>query len=153
MRIYNIKRTVVLPISIQQAWSFFSSPANLPAITPPGMQLRIIYASGDVQTYEGQIIRYQMRLIPFTTSEWVTEIKNVNPPFSFVDEQRFGPYRFWHHQHRFAKCDGGVEVIDEVNYSIPFGVLGAIANGVFVHKQLENIFNFRSAKLLELFRK
>jgi ligand-binding SRPBCC domain-containing protein len=153
MKMYNIKRAQILPISLQEAWKFFSDPGNLATITPGDLQLKILYASGEGETYEGQIIRYQLKVLPLITSEWVTEIKNVNAPISFVDEQRFGPYTFWHHQHRFSECPEGVEVTDEVNYAMPFGILGDVVHKLFVQRELNSLFSYRSDKLVELFKK
>lgn len=123
------------------------------AITPLEMKFQILYISGNGEMHEGQIIQYQLNVLPFTKSNWVTEIKHVDPRNSFTDEQRFGPYKFWHHQHRFIECADGVDVIDEVSYALPFGYLGEMAQSLFVKKELSRIFDFRSGKLREHFNK
>ena len=61
----------------------------------------------------------------------------------FIDEQRFGPYSFWHHQHHFKEIDNGIEMTDIVHYKIPFWFLGDIANSLIVKSQLKKIFDFR----------
>src|SRR5215217_4372191 len=99
MKIYSLKRTQTLPISIEQAWEFFSSPANLARITPGQMNFRITSTSVSDKMYPGQIISYKVTVLPFTRLDWVTEITHVIEPFYFADEQRFGPYAFWHHKH------------------------------------------------------
>jgi ligand-binding SRPBCC domain-containing protein len=71
----------------------------------------------------------------------------------FVDEQRFGPYRLWHHQHLFRKIDGGVEMTDIVHYKNPLWFLGDLANWLFVKKKLRHIFDYRFKKVEELFGK
>ena len=78
---------------------------------------------------------------------WVTEITHVEEPNFFIDEQRFGPYKFWHHQHRFKEIEGGVEATDLVHYALPLDPLGRIANELMVKKQLDQIFKFRSEYL------
>jgi len=153
MKIYTLSKTQRLPISIQEAWAFFSNPRNLAVITPPHMKFDIQYMSGGNEMYEGQIIRYKIQVLPGITSGWVTEIKNVRAPFSFIDEQRFGPYALWHHQHRFKEIDGGIEMTDEVNYAIPLGLLGRFAHWLFVERELKRIFEYRIKKLEELFGK
>jgi ligand-binding SRPBCC domain-containing protein len=151
MKIYSFKRLQVLPITLQAGWDFFSSPTNLAEITPPQMGFKILYRSGGDRMYAGQIIRYRIRLSFAVTVEWVTEITHVQEPHFFVDEQRSGPYSFWHHQHHFREVSNGLEITDEVNYSIPFGVLGRFANLVFVERQVNAIFDHRAKILVERF--
>lgn len=152
MKIYNLKRVQTLPISLQEAWEFFSAPRNLSKITPAHMGFTILYVSGGEKTYPGQIIRYKVQVIPGIKMDWVTEITHVHEPRFFVDEQRFGPYALWHHQHHFKEVPGGVEMTDEVNYAIPFGVLGRIANFIFVGKEVNRIFDYRFKILEEYFK-
>jgi ligand-binding SRPBCC domain-containing protein len=151
MKIYTLKRTQILPIDIQQAWDFLSDARNLARITPPYMGFKILYFSGQESLYAGQIIRYQVQGIPGVPMQWVTEITHVNPPYYFVDEQRFGPYAFWHHQHMLKVVDQGVEMTDEVNYALPLGFLGRLAHIIFVKRALTNIFEYRFKKLNEIF--
>jgi ligand-binding SRPBCC domain-containing protein len=143
MKIYTIKRTQILPVSMAEAWDFFSSPKNLAAITPAQMNFRIVNEAGLTRMYAGQLIRYKINVIPFITTNWVTEITHVQEPYYFVDEQRFGPYALWHHQHRFKEVPDGVEMTDEVNYAVPWGILGSLANWLFVGRQVNVIFEHR----------
>jgi len=143
MKVYNLKRTQELPITIEEAWDFFSTPKNLGKITPSHMGFKILYQSGGDTTYSGQIIRYEVSILPGVTVHWVTEITHVSEYKYFVDEQRFGPYALWHHQHWFEKVPGGVLMTDEVNYAIPFGPLGRLANWLFVERQVNAIFDHR----------
>jgi ligand-binding SRPBCC domain-containing protein len=152
MKIYTLKRTQVLPISPQEAWEFFSSPKNLSEITPAYMGFRILSMTGGERMYSGQIISYRVNVLPFLPLKWVTEITHVNEPFYFVDEQRFGPYALWHHQHHFTEVAGGVEMTDEVTYAIPLGILGRIAHVLFVKRQLNSIFDYRFNVLREIFK-
>ncbi|MEQ9592981.1 MAG: SRPBCC family protein [Cyclobacteriaceae bacterium] len=151
MKIYNLKRVQFLPITKDEAWEFFSSPKNLSKITPKEMGFNIIYISGGDKTYPGQIIRYKVKILGGLSVHWVTEITHVNEPHFFVDEQRFGPYALWHHQHHFREVEGGVEMTDEVNYAIPMGVLGQLANWLFVGRQVNAIFDHRFKVLEQYF--
>lgn len=151
MKIYHLKRTQFLPISLEEAWDFFSSPANLSRITPAHMGFNILYRSGGEKMYPGQLIRYKIQVIPFVPMHWVTEITHVQEPHYFVDEQRFGPYALWHHQHRFKAVAGGVEMTDEVNYAIPLGILGRLAHLLFVGREVNAIFDYRFKILDDLF--
>lgn len=143
MKIYLLKKVQVLPTSLLQAWEFISSPENLVKITPSNMAFQIISISGVEKLYPGQVIRYNVKVLPFLTYNWVTEITHAREPFFFVDEQRFGPYTFWHHQHRLREVSGGVEMTDEIHYAVPFGPIGRLLNRVFVEPQLNSIFNYR----------
>jgi ligand-binding SRPBCC domain-containing protein len=153
MKIYNLKRTQILPISIREAWEFFSSPRNLSKITPEHMGFKILYMSGGGNAYAGQIIRYQVSILPGIKVHWVTEITQVKEPLHFIDEQRFGPYALWHHQHHFKEVAGGVEMTDEVNYAIGFGFIGQLAHWFFVGKEVNRIFVHRYAVLEQYFKK
>lgn len=153
MSIYHLTRVQVLPVGIEQAWKFFSEPNNLIRITPPEMGLRPVYMSHGDEAYEGQIIRYRIRVLPGITVNWVTEITHVKPPHYFVDDQRLGPYAMWHHQHHFKSVDGGVEMIDEVSYAIPLGMLGRLAHAMFVKRKVEAVFDHRFRILEQYFNK
>lgn len=108
------------------------------------MDFKILRVSGNAdEMYEGQMISYKIKLFPLVYVSWLTEITHVNRPYYFVDDQRSGPYRIWHHQHSFKEVDGGVEMTDEIFYALPFGILGRFAHWLFVERQLRNIFKYR----------
>jgi ligand-binding SRPBCC domain-containing protein len=153
MKIYHIKRKQILPISIEEAWDFFSSPSNLAKITPPEMNIHVLYISGDDKTYAGQIIHYKLKVLSIFNIRWTTEITHVQEPHHFVDIQLFGPYALWHHQHHFREIENGVEMIDELNYAIPFGLLGRLVNWLFVAQEVNTIFDYRFAVLEKYFSK
>lgn len=153
MKIYTISRKQFLPITLKDAWEFFSTPRNLSKITPSKMGFNILYVSGGEKTYAGQIIRYKIQAIPGIKMNWVTEITHVEEPNYFVDEQRFGPYALWHHQHHFKEVPGGVEMTDEVNYAIGYGLIGRLAYWLFVGKEVNRIFKHRYAVLEDYFKK
>jgi ligand-binding SRPBCC domain-containing protein len=150
MKIYELRRTQFIPTTADQAWDFFSSPANLKKITPEHMGFRIINNPAE-KMHQGQIIIYFVKPIAGIPLRWATEITTVKEPLFFVDEQRFGPYSFWHHQHWFKEVEGGVEMTDIVHYALPLGFLGRIVNNLFVKKQLEDIFNYRIKAVENIF--
>jgi ligand-binding SRPBCC domain-containing protein len=147
MAVYQIYKKQQLPITLDEAWEFFSSPKNLQKITPEHMGFHIL-SGADTEMYPGQIIEYTVKPLLGIPMYWMTEIKNVKYKEFFIDEQRFGPYSLWYHKHFFKEIPGGVEVIDQVHYKLPLGFLGTIAHGLFVKRQLENIFDYRF-KVLE----
>lgn len=143
MKIYTLTKKQFLPITLEQAWDFFSSPVNLKKITPEYMGFKITSDLGDGKMYPGQIISYIVTPVLGIPMSWTTEITHVLDKKYFVDEQRFGPYSLWHHQHWFREVEGGVEMTDIVNYGLPLGFLGRIANSIFVQNKLKEIFDYR----------
>ncbi|WP_310590063.1 SRPBCC family protein [Dyadobacter helix] len=101
--------------------------------------------------YPGQIITYIIRPVLGVPLKWCTEITHVENMRYFVDEQRFGPYAFWHHQHHFRKVDGGILMEDILHYKIPYGPLGLLADALFVGRQVRGIFDYRMKVLTERF--
>ena len=116
------------------------------------MGFDITYVSGDRQTiYAGQIISYRIRIFPGMTTFWMTEIKNVREPYYFSDEQRFGPYSFWNHQHHFRELPEGIEMTDELAYAIPYGWLGRLAHKIFVGPKIKEVFQYREKILNRIY--
>ena len=150
MKIHLLQQEQRLPITMEEAWEFFSSPGNLDAITPDDLGFRITSLQ-QARMHEGQIITYQVKIAPLLWVPWVTEIKCLDEGRSFVDEQRFGPYKFWHHRHHFEAVEGGVLMTDVVHYGLPFGPLGELVHRLFVRRKLEWIFGFRKRVLTERF--
>ncbi len=154
MAIHTLKLKQRLPIPLEQAWDFFSSPANLREITPEYMNFQVTSDPEFLQTmYAGQVITYTVKPLLGIPLFWMTEITQVQPGAFFVDEQRSGPYALWHHQHHFQAIPGGVEMTDLLHYRLPFGPLGNLANWLFVKAQLREIFDYRWNKLEALFGK
>jgi ligand-binding SRPBCC domain-containing protein len=142
-----------LPVSLDEAWSFFSHPRNLATMTPDYLNLKFTNELYGDAMYPGQVITYRVKPLLGIPLFWLTEITHVQEGKFFVDEQRFGPYALWHHQHHFREIDGGVEMTDIVHYKLPLGPLGRLANTLFVRRQLEGIFRFRYQKVEEVFGK
>lgn len=151
MKTYVLERSQELPISLDEAWSFFSTPENLKVITPDHLGFEITSNTSLEKMYSGQLISYKVKPVLGIPLNWVTEIKNVVDKNYFIDEQRFGPYKFWYHEHWFKKTENGVLMTDRVTYALPFGILGRFGNAVFVKKQLADIFDYRFKKVQELF--
>ena len=101
--------------------------------------------------YAGQIIEYKVRPLLNIPVYWMTEITQVKDREYFIDEQRFGPYSLWHHQHHFREVEGGVEMTDIIHYKVPGWILGDLANALYVRSALKKIFDFRFTKIEELF--
>ena len=142
-----LKREQFLPISLAEAWEFFSSPANLNDITPEDMSFEIL-TKLPPRMYEGMMIMYNVRPVMNIPMTWVTEITHIHEGKHFIDEQRKGPYNIWHHEHHFEERDGGVLMTDILHYDIGKWILGDIAGWIFVHKKVEDIFDYRF-KILE----
>jgi len=150
--IYSLEVTQFVKIPLKTAWDFFSSPDNLSKITPEHMGFNIT-SDPPAKMYPGQIISYKVSPVAGIKTNWVTEITQVVEKSFFVDEQRFGPYKMWHHEHRFEIQGDGVLMTDRVSYKLPFGVFGRIAHALFVRKQLNQIFEYREKCLDNMFVK
>ena len=149
-KVYSMRTVQFIPCTLEKAWAFFSNPANLAEITPDNLRFKILSAGGG-EMYPGQIIEYYVHPLLNIPLYWMTEITHVQPMKYFVDEQRFGPYSLWHHQHHFKEVTGGVEMTDIVHYKLPLWFLGDMANALFVKKQLKGIFDYRTEKVEAIF--
>ena len=150
MKVHTLEQEQFVPISLEEAWSFFSSPRNLLEMTPPEMGFRIVSLPSET-LYEGEIIRYSVKVMPGFWIPWVSEIKVLREGESFIDDQISGPFKFWHHRHSFEEKDGGTVVRDLINYSVGFWPFGEIAHALFVKKQLGKMFQHRRKTLEEKF--
>lgn len=148
--IYTLRTEQLLNTDLETAWEFFSSPNNLVKITPESMAFEI--TSGEaLPMYPGQIISYKVSPFPGIRASWVTEITHVKDREFFVDEQRFGPYSMWHHEHIFKATDKGLMMWDKVSYKLPFGILGQMVHPILVKNKLTEIFTHRYTILEDIF--
>ena len=150
MKIYTLHSKQFLPITLDEAWDFFSDPMNLNTITPDDMGFKTL-SGADRKMYPGQIIQYIVTPLLNIPMKWVTEITHVVDKKYFVDEQRFGPYALWHHKHFLKEIPGGVEMEDIVDYKVPMGFIGQLVHPFLVKPKLKEIFDYRHKKLVELF--
>ncbi len=150
MPIYTLRQTQVVEMSLGECWRFFSDPRNLAKITPPALGF-CVKTDLPAAIYPGLMIEYTVSPLLGIPLSWLTEIVQVHEPHSFVDEQRIGPYRLWHHEHFFRElADGRTEVRDLVHYVPPLGPLGAVLNALVIRPQLEQIFAFREQAVDQL---
>jgi ligand-binding SRPBCC domain-containing protein len=150
MKLYKLHKKQNLPITVDEAWTFLSSPKNLKTITPDYMGFNIL-SGADREMFAGQIIQYIVTPVLGIKTKWVTEITHVSQGHYFVDEQRFGPYALWHHKHFIRPIKGGIEMEDIIDYKLPLGWIGQLAHPILVKPKLKEIFDYRQQKLIELF--
>lgn len=151
MALHVLEQEQVLPVTLEEAWSFFSTPRNLARITPPDMGFVIHEPFDDSPAHAGQRITYTVRPLFGIPLKWVTLIALAEGPHRFVDSQVKGPYKRWWHLHTFEQVEGGVLMRDRVEYELPLGPLGELAHGIFVKKRLQQIFEHRRETLKRLF--
>jgi len=151
MSLHTLKVSQKFPVSLDKAWDFLSSPENLKKITPEDMGFNITTEFKGEKMYPGMIIGYKVKILFGIRTKWISEITHFQEPAYFVDEQRFGPYKFWHHKHFLKMINGGVEMTDIVHYEMPFWFAGELINSLFVRKKLKNIFDYRYKKLEDIF--
>lgn len=153
MSVFTLQTSQLIPASKAEVWNFISSPGNLKHITPSHMGFDILTKDLPEKMYPGMIIKYKVSPLMKIKMTWVTEITHVEELSYFVDEQRYGPYTMWHHQHHITEVGNGILMKDIVNYQPPFGILGNIANTVLIKKKLKEIFEFRFAAVEKKFGK
>lgn len=143
---YTFTTELWVPRPRPEVFPFFADARNLEAITPPWLRFEILTQT-PIHIRAGTLIDYRIRVhgLPL---RWRTEIAEWDPPHRFVDTQLRGPYRFWHHTHTFEERDNGTLCGDVVRYR-PIG--GALANWLFVGRDVEKIFAFRAQRLRQLF--
>lgn len=151
MGVYQLRKEQFVKTDMDTLWDFVSSPKNLQEITPDYMGFNILTNPLPDKMYPGMIIKYKVSPLLGIKMTWVTEITHVSDRHYFVDEQRAGPYRIWHHEHFLEEKDGGILMTDIVTYQPPMGIFGAIANKVFIEKQLESIFEYRKIAIDQKF--
>lgn len=151
MAVFQLKEEQIIHSSLDQVWSFISDPANLARITPDYMGFEVQSSIPPGVMYAGMIIQYKVKPILRIPMTWVTEITHVEEHKCFIDVQRTGPYRLWHHQHILTEIPEGVRMNDIVTYQPPLGFLGSLANHLFIRKQLDDIFNYRKVALDKIF--
>jgi ligand-binding SRPBCC domain-containing protein len=152
VKTYLLKFEQNLPIPLAETWDFFTSPLNLAKITPPEMGFKVTSPyEANSKVYEGMIITYKITPLLGIKMNWMTEITHVKEHEYFVDEQRFGPYALWHHEHHFKEIKGGVNMTDILHYAIPYGPIGGLANKLLVGKEIQKIFTYREKAINEMF--
>lgn len=145
---YLIERSLVIHRPLEETFAFFENAENLEKITPENLNFEIL-SPLPIEMKSGALIDYKLRLfgVPF---QWQTRIEEYDPPHKFVDTQVSGPYAKWHHTHLFYEVPEGTLCIDRVLYLPPLGPLGTLANAIFVRSTVDDIFNYRTKRLLEL---
>jgi ligand-binding SRPBCC domain-containing protein len=150
MEYHSLTWVQELPVSLEEAWAFFSNPKNLARITPPEMMVTLTSGCGEGQIYEGMIITYRLYPFMMIPVQWETEIIRVAQPLFFEDNQKSGPYEYWHHRHSFMEINGGVEMTDSLRYALPMGFFGEMVNTLIVSRRLEEVFAYRRKRIEEI---
>jgi len=151
MAIFQKHTAQKIPASINEMWNFISSPQNLKRITPDYMGFEIQSKELAKKMYPGMMIRYTVKPLFNIPMTWLTEITQVKEKEFFVDDQRVGPYKIWHHEHRITPIEGGVLMNDIITYQPPLGFLGSLANTLVIKHKLNEIFDYREKALIEIF--
>lgn len=145
---YVLERKQTIAGDLSTVFSFFENPHNLGAITPPWLNFRVQAASDD-SVKQGTVIRYVIRWFGLPM-RWKSLIARHESKVMFADEMLEGPYRSWYHTHSFREVDGGVSMMDRVEYEMPLGWLGRIAHRMIVRRQLNAIFDYRASEIARI---
>lgn len=146
MRTFRLQTELLLARPLGEVFDFFTNAHNLEKLTPPWLHFQILNG-GEVEMKPGALIDYRLRVhgIPI---RWQSEVTVWEPPHRFVDSQTRGPYRLWIHEHSFSETGAGTQVRDSVDYAVPGG---SLVQKLFVAPDLKKIFDYRHAKLREIF--
>lgn len=138
-----------VPRPPDEVFPFFADARNLEKLTPDFLKFQVLDVTPE-ELGEGTIINYKLTLrgIPL---RWQSVIEQWSPGHAFVDRQTRGPYQTWHHTHEFEAARGGTILRDRVRYAVPMGTLGELVAGGFVRRDVERIFEFRHAKIEQMF--
>jgi len=147
----HLERKQFIPVTLNEAWAFFSDPGNLSKITPPAMGFKITTPLLNGLFYPGMIIAYIVKPMFSIPVRWVTEITQVKKMEYFIDDQRVGPYKLWHHQHFFKEVEGGVEMTDIIDYQAPYGIIGRLTELLLINRMVKSIFDYRNNIILDIF--
>jgi len=150
----NVKRkewTITIEKPLEEVWDFFAHPENLEKVTPEEVAFETLTDVKGQQVYPGMLIEHRIAPILGIKLGWITEIKHVEHLKYFVDEQRFGPYAMWHHQHHFEAVKEGTQMTDILHYKVPYGPIGSMANALFVEKMIHGIFDHRKEAFDKVF--
>ncbi len=151
MRIQRKEWVLLVPASLEEVWSFFSRPENLSKLTPDDVAFETVTDWSGIEMYTGMLIQHRIRPLLNIPLNWTSEIKHIEPLRYFIDEQRSGPYAFWHHEHHFRAVEQGTEVRDLLYYRAPLGPLGTLANRLFVARMIDEIFTYRQTAVETIF--
>ncbi len=148
-RRFKYEQSQIVPKPRSDVFAFFSDAHNLEQLTPDFLGFQIL-TPGTIEMKAGAIIDYSLRFYGVSL-KWKTRIEAFEPENRFVDTQLKGPYRYWHHVHEFEEIEQGTRMRDIVNYEVPFGPLGAVAQALFVRRSLERIFEYRRQAIIDIF--
>ena len=147
MGFYQYRKEQLLHAGVDEVWDYISSPSNLKEITPEYMGFDITSENVPEKMYRGMIISYLVKPLFGIRVTWVTEITEIAEKKFFIDQQRIGPYAFWHHQHFIEPIGKNVLMKDIVSYKPPYGILGSFANMLVIRKKIKEIFDYREMAL------
>lgn len=150
MKMYTLKREQLIERSLREVFALFERPENLALISPPAMEY-IVFTPRPIEKKAGTVIDYSVRVFGIRM-HWMTLITEYQPPYRFVEVQLKGPYTFWHHTHIFDESSRGTNIIDEVRYILPFGLLGRLVHALLVKREIVKIFEYRAKVIEHTFR-
>lgn len=157
-----------VPAAIDEVWGFFSNPRNLAQLTPPFFHAEV-ESESNIRNDSTVVITLKPWILPMGI-KWVSKIHEVEASGNerkFIDVQASGPYSYWKHTHTFSagatefktssgktiqNANGGTWIIDQIEYEMPFGLIGSIAEKLFAARQLQSTFNFRYENLRKEFK-
>lgn len=136
-------RSFTLNAPLDKVWQFHSDPVALTRITPKPVRVQI--QDVDYPVVAGSKVIMRLLVGPIGV-QWNSVISEHQPMSHFTDTQikGQGPFKHWKHIHRFEQVDGRTVVSDHVEYELPLGILGRIADAVAGRAMIASMFSARA---------
>ena len=137
------QRSVLINAPIERVFAFHNDTNNLVKITPKNISVSF-ETRGEPGV--GQDIYLCIRQFVFVKTRWHVRITEHIPPIKMVDEQIKGPFACWKQARLLSRRGACPELTDVIEYRVPFGLLGKLANKLFVRQQIISMFTYRQAR-------
>jgi ligand-binding SRPBCC domain-containing protein len=125
----------------ERVFAFHELPDALERLTPAWEKVRIIQRAHVNQLGSRAII--ETRIFAVIPVRWVAEHAVYDPPRRFEDVQISGPFKSWRHRHIFEPHKEGAVLRDEIDYEVPFGLIGKSLAPILIASRLQRLFQYR----------
>lgn len=139
----TLKHIFIVNKNIDKVWEFYTDIKHLEIITPKEMNLKIINSTTGQKLIQGSEIWIVGKIIFLRKTTWRSRITFLYM-HEYVDEMLKGPFKRWRHLHRFHDINQKqTQVIDEVDFELPYGIIGKSLFESYTYNRLEKVFAYR----------
>ena len=135
------QRTTTIAAPTDHVFQWHSQSAAFERLSPPWQPAQIEARSG-VGLEPGSTVSLRVKVGPCRL-QWVAQHQELIPDHMFSDHQVSGPFATWEHRHCFnRKSDDTTELVDDIQYKLPFGWIGQLGTG-YARREIERLFAYR----------